>query len=310
MGVHADTWMGVYYPEETIENRRSRAILCLLFDKVMCHVPIAGTECGGGAGMSDSLFQNDVLAKAGVLEPREEELLSEHEVDFTPGRPGGTEEEEFNRYVRLQITAMAMQACKAHEAVPVTDDPNWPIPASLLSHLDVLRFAKLQATALAIESLKISLPSIAPLRDDEILEARDRLHEELVRFRIAMLALSPALRSGLESEASMPEIMREAKYIAETQIRPALVDIQRRLDTEKGRFWRRLVLKGAGILPQFIVNWVSKGALSAAMTAFEKANEAVATYFDHLSLVECLKAQGGLGFLLAVGDIQSGNRKS
>lgn len=298
---HADRWTAAYYPVETISSPRSRTIMCLLFDKVICHFPISPMACGGGDGMSLELFGDDILVEAGILELREEVLFPEVEVDFSPGYSWGTDE-EFDKYVRLQVTAMTMDVCSSSNVVPVTDDPAWPVPASMLANLDLLRFSHLQASALAMKSLEIALPPIVDVPDADILKAREELREQLIPFRRAVLALSPAVRSGIESEATLLDIHREAKYVVDTQVAPALGALQDRLAKEKGKFWRILLLKGSAVVPQFILNWTTKGALSAAVNAIGSAKDLTLDLIDHENLVASLKNQGGLGYLLAVTD--------
>jgi hypothetical protein len=292
-----DHWMAAYYPLDVISRPRSRAIMCLLFDKVICHFPIAGTYCGGAAGVSDIVLEDDSLVEASVIEPREEILFP-----GVGGELSWDSAEEFEEFYRLQVTAMTMEACRSSNVVPVTDDAAWPVPARLVENLDLLRCARLQASALAIQSLEIALPPIAELPDADILKARDELSEQLVPFRRAMLALSPTVRKGIESEATLADIHRQAKYVVDTRVAPALEELRDRLAKEKGRFWRRLLLKGSAIVPQFVLNWTTKDALSAAMNVVSGAKDLTLDLIDRERLLVSLKSQGGLGYLLAVAD--------
>ena len=71
-----EVWKAAYYPKEIIENQRTKTILCLLFDKIVCHFPVQEPPtCGGCSGISD-FFSDDPLVKAGILELEEEYLLS------------------------------------------------------------------------------------------------------------------------------------------------------------------------------------------------------------------------------------------
>jgi hypothetical protein len=236
-----DQWAAAYYPTSEISNPRLKTIMCLLFEKVILHFPIAHTGCGGGAGISNIVLEDSALVEAGVLQPREELLIPGVEVDFSPGHYWGTPE-EFEKFYRLQITAMTMEVCSNDNLVPVADDADWPIPASLLENIDLLRCAPLQASALAIESLEIALPKLADVPDEDILKAREELSDQLIPFRHAMLALSPAIRSGIENGATLLDIQREAKYVVDTQVAPALGELRDKLAREKGRFWRRFLL--------------------------------------------------------------------
>jgi len=39
-------WIAAYYPSEFLDNKRTKTILSLLFDKVILHFPIAYIGCG------------------------------------------------------------------------------------------------------------------------------------------------------------------------------------------------------------------------------------------------------------------------
>jgi len=152
-----EEWVAAYYPESYIRNPRSKAILCLLFDKIICHFPVADMICGGGQGMSELYYGDSPLVENGIIELKEEYLLDEVKCDFTPGLVWGTEE-EFDLYNRLQVTGMTINNSSDTGSVPITDFSDNPIPANVIEQIDIKRFARLQATALAVQSLKIALP--------------------------------------------------------------------------------------------------------------------------------------------------------
>ena len=294
-------WTAAYYPYPMVENQHSKTIICLLFDKLICHFPVADMACGGGHGMSDDLFGDSPLVQSGVIELREETLLDEIPCDFTPGFYWGTPEENA-LYRQLQITTMSINECMNSGNVPVTDVAATPIPATVLEQMDIKRFARLQATALAIQSLKVALPPFKEISDDEILEARDKLKEQLISLRRAMLTLAPAVRQGIESNNSLTDIQKEATYIVDTRIIPSLEDLRKKLELEKGKFWRRLVLQGSSIVPNFFLNWMTNNALTAAMKAVDSSKEIALSLIQREETLELFKAQGGLGYLLDIVD--------
>jgi len=296
-----NTWVSAYYPKEMIDNRHSRTILCILFDKIICHFPVSHMACGGGHGMSEDTFGDDTLVKEGIIELKEETLLDEIQVDFSKGHFWGTDE-EFDRYIRLQITGMALRDSLNSGSVPITDIPNSPIPASILETFDLKRFAQLHASALSIQSLKIALPPFKEISDYEILEARAELKELLIPFRLSMLALSPVVRHGIENDKSLDEIYQEARYIVDTNIIPDLTELQKKLELEKGKFWRRILMKGSTILPNFLFNWTTKNALSAAIGAVDSSKNIALDFIKHEENVESLKIQAGLGYLLKIAE--------
>jgi hypothetical protein len=294
--IQDDKWVAAYYPSDIISETRSRTIMSLLFDKIICHFPIASfSACGGGAGVSNLLLESDALVEAGIIEAREELLYSNIGIDLSW-------DDEFEQFYKLQITAMAMDICGVNTAVPVTDNLDWPIPAFMVRNIDLLRAARIQASALAIESLEIALPPIANISDEDILIAREELKDQLIPFRRAMLSLAPSVRGGIENEASLTDIYREAKYVVETQIGPPLNELRDRLERERGKFWRRLMIQGTGVLPKFILSWIARDPLSAVVEAVSSSKDLLLDATDHNNLMRSLRTQGGLGYLLSVAE--------
>lgn len=291
-------WTAAYYPSDLVQDQKSRTLFCLLYDKVICHFPVSSMACGGGHGISGE-FSDDPLVEAGVIELREEFLLDEIEGDFSPGYYWGTDE-EFNRYYELNVTGMALQCYAQEGAIPVTDRERTPIPVSILPSFDLQRAARVQAGALAIQSVAMVLPAFAELTSNEILEARDRLKEQLLPFRSAMLALAPRVRSGISSNAPIAELNREAKYIVETDVLPRLTDLNRRLALERGTFWRKLIQKAGGNLPGIALKWISGAGISAAIDAIEVGSDLAKDAIDNSKLAHELLSNGGLGYLVTL----------
>ena len=295
-------WKGVYYPDEFINNKHTRTLLCLLFDKIICHFPVSHMACGGGHGMSEDAFGDNLLVKAGIIKLEEEFLLGEVDemVDDWPLEGGWPK--DFDRYVNFQVAAMAMMKCREPSFVPVTDNQNFKIPALILNEFDVERNAKLQAAAAAIASVEIVLPPITGLEDEEILRLREELASELIPFRRSMLRLAPLVRSYLDEGASFREICQEAKYVIDTSVRPMLGECRAKMEKERRAFWRRVLAKAGGVLPKFIMSWADKSLISAAVDAVKDISSVGVSAIDKQELLEDMKRQGGFGFLLSLED--------
>jgi len=293
----SELWTGVYYPKEFIEDQRAKTLLCILFDRVVCHFPVSSMACGGGHGWSEN-FADDPLVKAGVIQLEEEILLDEVNEMFADAPTDGFWPTDFERYVDLQITGMALGKAGDSSFVPVTDNSGFQVPALILGKFDVTRNAHLQAVAAAIASIDMVLPPIASLHDEDILQLRDELADHLPPFRIAMLELAPRIRSYLESGAQLADVHKEAQYVVDTVVSPVLADCKARMEEEKSAFWRRVVLKGAGILPKFVLNWAEKSLIAAAVDGITDLSHLGEAVIEHEVLLENMKRRGGLGFLL------------
>lgn len=283
----SEVWKAAYYPKEIIENQRTKTILCLLFDKIVYHFPVSDMAHGGGSGISD-IFSDDLLVKAGIIELEEETLLPEINV------------ERFDDYVDLQVTAMALQECHQESVVPVTDNPNFRIPAFILSKNNILRNAKFQAASIAISSIEMVLPPIGEIEDEDILRLREDLSDELIPFRRNMLKLAPLIRQYIDEDATIKEVYDEAKYLIETNIIPALGELRDRIERERSVFWRKLLLKSGSILPKFIINWTQKNIISAAVDSLGDLSELAVSGIDRQLLIDNMKRDGGMGFLLSL----------
>ena len=295
-----DLWKGVYYPDEFINDKHAKTLLCLLFDRIICHFPVSDMVCGGGHGMSEVIFGDSPLVKAGVIELEEEFLLDKVDeiVDDWPSEGGWPK--DFDRYVNFQVAAMAMTKCHDSSFVPVTDNPNFKIPALILSEFDFERNAKLQAAAAAIASVEIVLPPIIGLEDEDILRLREELAGELIPFRKSMLRIAPQVRSYLNEGASLSEIYQEAKYVIDTSVRPMLGECKLRIEKETRAFWRKALAKAGGSLPKFIMSWAEKSLISAAVDAVKDISTVGVSAIDKQELLKDMKRQGGFGFLLSL----------
>jgi len=291
-------WTAAYYPSDMMDDQRTKTIFCLVFDKVICHFPASGMTCGGG-NPGVEIYSEDPLVDEEVLDLREEILLDEIEMEFSPGHAWGTDA-EFQKYYELNVTGMALRCFAQEGAVPVTDKKDAPIPVSVLPSFDLKRAAKVQAGTLAIQSVDLVLPAFAQLDSHQILEARERLKEQLVPFRCAMLALAPRVRSGISSDAPLSEIKREAKYIVETDVLPRLTELNRRLALERGTFWRKVIQKTTGSLPRIALKWISGAGISAAVDAAEVGSNIALDSIGNDKLVRQMLSNGGLGYLVSL----------
>lgn len=299
-------WVAAYYPSDILDDQRIKTLFCLLYDRVVLHFPIAHMGCGGGAGVS-GIYSDDPLVTEGVLDLREDFLLDDIEGDFSLGHPWGTPE-EFEKYHNLNVAGLALKCCEQEGAVPATSRPDAPIPISLISQLNFDRAVDIQASALAIQSLDLVLPQFGTLESSDILKARDYLKDQLGPFRSAMYSLAPKVRSALDSGASLNEVILEAKYISQTDIIPRLDDLKRKLEKERGLFWRKLLMKVAGHAPSILLNWVSSSTIAALIETASLAGDIGSLAIENEQLKSHLLQGGGLGYLLSASKLVSNLR--
>lgn len=195
---------------------------------------------------------------------------------------------------------MALQKCNQESLVPVTDNPNFQIPAFVLTKNEILSNAKLQAASIAISSINVVLPPIGEIDDEDILRLRDDLSDELVPFRRSMLKIAPLIRQYIDEGVSIKEVYDEAKYLTETTIISTLGEVRDRIEKERGLFWRKLLLKSGAILPKFIINWTQKDIISAVVDSLGNLSELASLGIDRQLLINNVIHEGGMGFLLSL----------
>lgn len=303
MDLDITKWSAVYYPDPFIEDRRTLTTMSLLFDQIICHSVCSDMACGGGSGMMGDMWHDDggELVDAGVV------LLDEQVLD--PNIGFQYYESDFDTFYLMQVTAVVVNTVREKRAIPVASQSAWPIPAAVLAAPDFASDAQGQAVALATECLSLVLPRFAALSNEDILEAREKLAEHLVPFRSSMLQLAPALRSALDARAGADEVRAEARYIVETTVAPVVLEIERRIERENSRFWRRLLMKGGSILPKLVINWATKGGIAAAVESIATCSALAVEGINQEAFLDSLMQDGAIGYLLAVSELNDGKAR-
>jgi len=134
-----------------------------------------------------------------------------------------------------------------HGWIPLSDDPN--LPAPVLQKLD--SSADELATSLALRMLNLTLPAPQSFEPELLLKLRDEMSDELTSFRMMALKLAAELRKLLSHSSNREELEREADFLVKTRIMPYVEEIRRKIQVERGKFWRRLF----GKTPK----WISLG---------------------------------------------------
>ena len=148
-----------------------------------------------------------------------------------------------------------------------------------------------------MKSVEMVFPRTKPAHPQVILEARDRLSDQLPPFWSAMLKLSVELRGRIRDCKSSEEIVREGQELVDTMVRPALIDLRQKLIKERREWFYRIlspVQKSLRLLignppltqQQLFTNALLLGA-DVAMTASKNMRQ-----------IEALKGEAGLTFLL------------
>lgn len=146
----------------------------------------------------------------------------------------------------MRILPTARWLMREEGLVPISDIER--LPAPIVQPLD--RTVAELAGALGAECLQFVLPSpTADVAADDLAEVRLRLTDELRAFRMMMRRLSLSLRELLRSDPTREDLTREAKFLAESSILPAVDELERRLAAERGQLWKRVFGSIVGWVP-------------------------------------------------------------
>jgi len=243
----------VYHPAVTIRNKTTLATLCLYFDEVHCipFFPLFQSKKGGlkdfqiilpfaveGDEVSSFLTDSGPLEDEVLFYDREtigrvireetpdtEQLWALAERVFKQGHI------DMHNIVRSCVIGMLAER---RGWIPVGDEPDipTPFPPAVYSSLENLSFPD------AEECFRLSLPVCRSVPPQDILEAREKLKDELLGFRKAMKRLSSLVLTQLDS-FSLPDLSQEAKSVAENAVEPALNDLRMKIEYEEDTAWKR-----------------------------------------------------------------------
>jgi hypothetical protein len=190
------------------------------------------------------------------------------------------------------ILSSARHLAEVDNYIPVSDDPALPAPVIRPIESSV----EDQSLALAGECFRLLVPAVKDANAEDLLEVRDKLQTELLAFRMMLNRLCKGLRPLLSDRPDRAKVAREAAYVVETTVKPALADLQRRIELEKGTLLRRTFGAAIGWIPVLAEAYVapSPGLIAKAL---ERASG------DARSLLEAahgITAAGdpGLSFIL------------
>jgi len=198
-------------------------------------------------------------------------------------------------------------ACQT-QYVPISDNRQ----LSSLASETVARFSDLAhqptpnevASDIAFRSMSLLVPDFPPLEAEDILEAREKLSEQLRYFRAEMISIAKGLS---------PEAYDDIDSIVVEKIQPHLDDIRLRITSLRGDLFRRLAgvfVLGSGATP--LLSSLLSLPVSAQMAGLAgligKGLLDIHEYQSTLQQIRNQSSNRGLVFLLDV-EKQYGSRR-
>jgi hypothetical protein len=249
----------------------------------------------------------------GVLESGAEDLVREFErllygppregfsptynMGFAKGLPGD-EDAAVNGPSWLAYPPNAILYAARHDLLIVNDNPHLPF----LSEAPVRSNAKVIAAALALESLKLVLPSVRALSFEELAEFRAETGDLAKPFRLAMLRLSRDVNAALLSDATLGDVRREAEFLAQSTVLPELEEF-RAILLEPSKPWYRRIVDLATEVPELVGNFATMSAPMASAKVLAALGKVLADVRDDQLAKEGIVKRGAYHYLLKVEDL-------
>lgn len=182
--------------------------------------------------------------------------------------------------------------------VPVMSNSFVPKQFSSTNH----KAAKQLAALLAIKSVEMLFPATRPVPDEVILEARHKLRDQLPLFWSAMFKLSINLNSAIAECKDPEEISRFGTDLVDTIVRPALTDLNHKIELERKQWFQRIfgsVFKSLKVVAANPPLTPEQLLQSSLVLGADTAMSAV----DHYQKIAALRNEAGLTYLLDLNSI-------
>jgi hypothetical protein len=95
---------------------------------------------------------------------------------------------------------------------------------------------------------QLALPRIGTTHVDDLLEARDRLKDELLEFRAGVLSLTWLLYQQVKNKNDLNEVRQEADVLVNTTIKAAVMSLETRMRQHENKRIRRMLLATGRVL--------------------------------------------------------------
>jgi hypothetical protein len=144
-----------------------------------------------------------------------------------------------------RIVPTAMKLAKDEDLVLVSDRVDIPVPV-LSSKIASVRAL---TSILAEECISLLVPSCREVSAEDIIEVREALSDLLVPFRMSLQGLSKDLRDAIDSEEGAGNVSKEAKFIVEGKVEPALFELRQKIEKANSKLFNKVFGKVLSWIP-------------------------------------------------------------
>jgi hypothetical protein len=174
--------------------------------------------------------------------------------------------------------------------------------ASLASSSPDAATAKELAALIAMKSVQMVLPRTRGAMPELVLEARERLHDQLPPFWSSMFKASVELKRLIAECHTHYEVAREATDLVDRMIRPAVIDLAAKLEKErKDWFYKILSPLRSGL--RLLAGNPPLNQQQLLTSALILASDTCISVSENMRAIDSLKREAGLTYLLDLSDI-------
>lgn len=162
--------------------------------------------------------------------------------------------------------------------------------------------SKSLACLLAMKSVELVLPAMKSAEPEIILEARDRLKDQLPLFWASMLKLATKLKAEINQDMNLKDVFFETQEIVDTTVLPALVELKEKINKEKKSWFYKILNPVYDGVKMFMGNpklTTENLVITGLTTGMNIASNIVEQEYE----IQKIKKEAGLTFLLRLDEL-------
>ena len=162
--------------------------------------------------------------------------------------------------------------------------------------------SKSLASLLAMKSVELVIPAMKEVEPEIILEARDRLKDQLPLFWASMLKLSTKLKSEINQDMKPNDIFFETQEIVDTTVLPALVELKSKIYKDKKSWFYKILNPAFDSVKMFMGN-PKLTTENLVITGLTTGMNITSNFIEQEYEIQKIKKEAGLTFLLRLDEL-------
>lgn len=162
--------------------------------------------------------------------------------------------------------------------------------------------SKSLASLLAMKSVELVLPAMKKAEPEIILEARDRLKDQLPLFWASMLKLSAKLKTEINQDMQPSDIFFETQEIVDTTVLPALLELKEKINKDKKNWFYKILNPVFDGVKMFMGN-PKLTTENLVITGLTTGMNITSNFIEQEYEIQKMKREAGLTFLLRLDEL-------